>query len=394
MARTAQFQMPARVALVAALLLLPAATLYNALVPPPHLGIYFLQLFGVTNDLPITLSAHAITSGEFQKAFASRAGEKIPLRPLLIRFNNQILYSLFHEIRPRSILEGAHGHLFETRYMTDYCSRTDADARTYAEAMIPVLRDIQAYYRSRGAVFVYAISPSKVAAMPDYFVGVPGTLPCPNSVATRLNSTVEYAQRVRDAGIATLDLATMLRDARQAYPIDLFSPGGSHWNDLGAAIATNAVIAAINAQLTGPPLRSIPSNYAMSHDPVGADVDVINVLALLFPPRDFAVPKIAFAADCPATPTSTLPAAIVGSSFMHHTVEFMERGACMGNLKLYFYYRNMLLGGLPYRILKQGLDADDLAKLRDMKIVVLEENESQIGRSGYPQAFHDLLLAK
>jgi alginate O-acetyltransferase complex protein AlgJ len=220
-------------------------------------------------------------------------------------------------------------------------------------------------------------------------------MPCPNSEATRLGSTTEYAKRVADAGIVTLDLATTLRDARSNFPIDLFSPGGSHWNDLGGAIASNAVIGAINAQLPGPPpLRTIPLNYTMSHNPVGADVDATNLMALLFPPLNFATPKIAFAPNCPTTSTSTLPAAIVGSSFMHHTIEFMERGACMSDLKLYFYYRNMLLGGLPYRILKQEPDAEDFVRLRDMKIVVLEENESQIGRSGYPQAFRDMLLAK
>src|SRR5207302_8281550 len=135
---------------------------------------------------------------------------------------------------------------------------------------------------------------------------------------------------------------------RHAFPIDLFPQGGTHWNDLGGAIATRAVIAAINEQVTGVPLRSIPLNYAMSHDPAGGDRDLVNLLALLFPPLDYAVPRIAFAADCRSTSTSTQPAAIVGSSFMHHTIEFMERGACMTDLKLYFYFKNMLLGGLPY----------------------------------------------
>jgi alginate O-acetyltransferase complex protein AlgJ len=390
MARSGLLQAAARFALIGFLLLLPAVTLWNSLIPPPNLGFYILSLAGVTADLPLTLSARSIIDGDFQKAIASRVAAKIPVRPLLIRLNNQFLYSLFHEIRPRTIAEGAGGELFEVSYLADYCSRKEADAQTYAERMIPILRDIQSFYRARRAVFVYAISPSKVAAMPEYFVG---TMPCPSSVATRQRSNAEYAQRLRDAGIATLDMASLVRDARPAFPIALFPRGGTHWNDLGAAIATRAIIDAVNQQVSGQPLQSFGLNYTILREPLGSDRDLINLLALLFPPVSYAVPKLTFNAECSKTPTSVVPAAIVGTSFMHQPVEFLERGACMSDLRFYFYLKNALLGGLPYRAFKWGLDAADLAQLRDMKILVLEENESIIGRSGYAQALRDILMS-
>jgi alginate O-acetyltransferase complex protein AlgJ len=389
MARSGLLQAAARVALIGFLLLLPAVTLWNSLIPPPNLGFYILSLAGVTADPPLTLSARSIIDGDFQKAIASRVAAKIPVRPLLIRLNSQILYSLFREIRPQDIVEGTGGHLFEMRYLIDYCARTDADAQTYAEKMIPILRDIQTYYRARDAVFVYAISPSKAAAMSAH---VTGTIPCPNSAATRQRSTSDYARRLSDAGITTLDLATLVRDAGPRSPVELFPPGGTHWNELGAAIATRALIGAINEQVTGAPLRSFELTYTMSRQPLGSDRDLVDLISLLFPPVSYSVPRLMRSTECPQTPTSTVRTAIVGSSFMHTPSEMLEREACLSDLKMYFYLRRGLFGGLPYRWYKWNLDAADLAPLREAKIVVLEENESEVGRSGYPPVLRDLLL--
>jgi len=375
-----------RWAFIGALLLLPGVTLYNALIPPPHLGVYFLPLFGVTKELPLALSLQSISSGEYQKAIASRASEKIPIRPLLIRLNNQVRYSLFHELQP-SIGEGAKGELFETHYMVDYCYRKETDARDYAAQMIPILRDIQSYYRSRGRAFVYMISPSKIGAMPDYFEGA---MPCPNSVAIRKHSIEEYAQRLRDAGIVTLDTATMIRDARSAYPVDLFARGATHWNELGAGIATRAIVDAVNAQLTGKQLQSFDLTYTMSNEPVGSDRDLVNLLTLVFPPVSYSVPKLTLGNTCPQEPTSS-GFAIVGTSFMHIPADLLARESCMPDLKFYFYLRRGLFGGAPHRFYKWDLEPAELTPLRDAKVMVLEENESNIARSGYPPVLRDLL---
>jgi hypothetical protein len=83
---------------------------------PPLFGIsfrlrisvfYVLPLYGVTTELPLALSIRSIIDGDLQKALASRMSEKIPLRPLLVRVNNQVLYSLFHELGSHSVAEGA-----------------------------------------------------------------------------------------------------------------------------------------------------------------------------------------------------------------------------------------------------------------------------------------------
>jgi hypothetical protein len=59
----------------------------------------------------------------------------------------------------------------------------------------------------------------------------------------------------------------------------------------------------------------------------------------------------------------------------------------------YFRGRRLQSGGLPYRSLTQQVEAAQLAELRAKKIVILEENEAAIARSGYPPVLRDVLLS-
>jgi hypothetical protein len=48
-------------------------------------------------------------------------------------------------------------------------------------------------------------------------------------------------------------------------------------------------------------------------------------------------------------------------------------------------------GGVPYHLLKLNLDDADLAPLRDVKVLVLEENERFVARSAYVNILRDVL---
>jgi hypothetical protein len=56
---------------------------------------------------------------------------------------------------------------------------------------------------------------------------------------------------------------------------------------------------------------------------------------------------------------------------------------CLYALNLYYYARLGRFGGVPYRELQRNLGEGDLAALRNVKLMIIEENESLIGRSNY-----------
>jgi hypothetical protein len=394
MASTRQSSKKVRARLIGFLLLVPLTCAWNLGVTLLHRGPFIIvppRLSGFTVPLPLTWSAQAVISGEFQKALAARAAELIPLRSVLIRLNNQIMFTVFDKVSVNTVLVGAHGQLIEPRYVEDYCTRTDSATQSYADQMVPLLKDIQAYYRSRGAVFVYVITPSKAVQMPEDFVQL---MPCPSTESVRQHSTAEYVQRLREAGIAMADAASPVHEAKTQFPIPLFPQGGIHWNSLGSAIGTRAVIAAINQQMPEDPIPTIRLDYVMSNGLDQEDRDLAELIDVLFPPESYSVPVLNLNTTCATSGMHRTPLSIVGGSFMHKVANLLGRGGCVADVQLYFYLRVGVFGGTPYHLLRGELDPSDLTRLRDAKILVLEENESNIGRSEYPAAFRQVLLGK
>jgi len=92
------------------LLLLPLAVAWNLAVAPnyPALALNIgPKLGGVTYEAPVILSWSSLRDGSFQKAVASRVTEAMPIRPLLIRLNNEIRFALFGELTAPHVFRGA-----------------------------------------------------------------------------------------------------------------------------------------------------------------------------------------------------------------------------------------------------------------------------------------------
>src|SRR5882757_4168608 len=98
------------------LLALPLASAWNLAVAPsyPALAIKIgPRLGGVTYDAPVILSWSSLRDGSFQKAVSSRVTDAMPVRPLLIRINNEIRFELFGELTAPQVVRGAKGQLIE-----------------------------------------------------------------------------------------------------------------------------------------------------------------------------------------------------------------------------------------------------------------------------------------
>ncbi len=93
----------------------------------------------------------------------------------------------------------------------------------------------------------------------------------------------------------------------------------------------------------------------------------------------------------PTSSARNLDIAIVGDSFSHLPGSILVEQNCLARLNVYYYGKTGLFGGVPYHVLKRNLGDADLAPLRDVKVLILEENESLIGKSSYFDAVHAIV---
>lgn len=389
MSRLTSFHPAIRAACCLFLLALPALTAWNLANPQSAIKVG-PKLVGVTRQPELNWTASALIDGSLQKVITSRVTEALPIRPLLVRFNNELRFELFGDITMSGIVHGANGHLIEQPYLDEYCGRTESMAQDRAKAIIPKLKDIQAYYRSHNAVFFYVITPSKVAHLPEYFVK-PGQ--CPSTEAARAKFIPEYARLLREAGIAVVDTATFIHSLKGKYEIDLFPQGGSHWNEIGGARAATLIAEEINRQAGRVLAQPFTFTYKISGVTQGVDRELADLLNVFFPPLAYLTPKVTFepSVSCADHPSAKLNVSVVGSSFTHLPAEILARYNCLSELNVYFYLTQSRHGGFPYRKLQSDLKQSDLLRLRDAKIFILEENESFVGQSGYIQTVRELL---
>jgi hypothetical protein len=367
------------------LLALPLATAWNLAVAPQHPSLAVRigpKLGGVTRDAPVVLSWAALRDGSFQKAVSSRVTDAMPVRPLLIRVNNEIRFELFGELTAPQVVRGAKGQLIERSYLEEYCARTEGQGATLAADIIPKLKDIQNFYRARGGIFVYLVTPSKAAHLPEYFVD---RVPCPSTQAARAELVPQYVGLLRQAGIDVVDTATLIHSLKGAYEVELFPQGGVHWNDIGGARAVTALVDDINRQAGREMVPPFSFTYSLSGVSSGVDRDLVDLLNVFFPPLSYLTPKVKFqtALPCAQSPARSIDAALVGSSFSHLPGQILIEDNCLSQLNVYYYMHLGRFGGVPYHELQRDLKEADLARLRDARIVILEENESFVARTGY-----------
>ena len=374
----------ARAAFCAFLALLPLGTAWNLVVGQiyPSLSLKVgPTLSGVTYDTAVVFSWEQIREGKLQKALASRVTAAMPIRPLLIHVNNEVRYQLFGELTAPHVVRGAKGQLIERSYLNDYCSRTEGMGLRLAADILPKLQDIQNYYERHGGIFVYLVSPSKVAHLPEYFVNY---VPCPSTPAARASLLPDYIGALQQSGIHVVDAASLIHSLKGSYPFDLFPQGGVHWNDVGGALAVSALVEAINQQAGREIIPPFKFTYTMS-GARGADRELVDLLNVFFPPLGYQTPKVSFQPSIPCTesPARQLDVAMVGSSFGHLPARIMAEANCLDGLRFYYYAFLGRFGGVPFRELQRNLKESDLLPLRDAKVMILEENESFVDRAGY-----------
>lgn len=378
-----------RFAVCALLLPLPLLSAWNLAVAPDRQIKIGPRLGGVTNEVPLVLSWSALRDGSLQKAVAHRVTEAFPLRPMLIRINNEVRFELFGEVTAPHVVRGAKGHLIERSYLDDYCSLNEGMGAKLAADNIPKLRDIQNYYRARGGIFIYVVSPSKAAHLPEYFVD---RVPCASTQAARAQLLGQYVGALEGAGINVLDTASLIHSLKGAYEFDLFPQGGVHWNDVGGARAVSAIVAEINRQAGRELVPPFTFTYTLS-SARGADRELVDLLNVFFPPLGYLTPKVQYAqgASCADHPAHALDIAMVGSSFSHLPASILIEHNCLTALKFHYYAKLGRFGGVPYREQARNLTDADLAPLRDAKIVILEENESFAARTGYTNVLREVV---
>jgi hypothetical protein len=380
---------------------LMVANVWNAIVADtwPKLRLRSAQpLWGVAPPPPAPVGLTAFLSGETQKAVSSAVGQRQPIFPLAVRTKNQFLYSVLGVSGAPGITIGRERRLFETFYIGEFCRRGAAPDPAAVDAWAARLRAIQDAVEAKGKAFVFIITPSKANIYSRY---LPAKAKCPALAVGGGDKLTSYRAALEAHDVAYVDGVAVTRAALPDYPVDLFSPGGTHWNVLGAALSTRALTRRLNMRKPGA-LPIYDFDWRLREELDGADIDLLRLLNLLWTdwrfPSASVVGRNAGACDGPPKIFAA------GGSFLIEVLADLADAPCGARVDYWHYMKGPTPGEFVRwrRIANSAADfaqpLDDTVVtdsafeggLAEAGVVVLEENESVIGEMGQAR---DLLAA-
>ena len=369
-----------------------ALLLLNLLLPALGRGSMKLApaLIGVTIPEKPRATWAAVLHGDYQASYARLIGTRMPLYPTAVRLRNQVQYSLFGVTTIQLMMIGQGPSLFETPYSEEYCSRSVAGWHATAEVWAARIREMQDIEERRGKVFLYVLTPSKVAQYPQI---MPAGYTCPASAADRAGFTPAWVATLRSAGVHVADTTAVMQAAHGAYPFAMYPASGAHWNAVGAALSQQRVLAELDRLDPKGGFTPFAYTWHMIRHAVGIDNDLANLLNLLWHFPAAPAPVVDVQPAPAPQPCPDTHVVIVGGSFSHATLEYLAKGTCNPPATEYEYWRAYTLSWGQYGLnLHVGVDeAGRDAAILAADVLVYEENEQVVPNPLHGHALWEFL---
>jgi hypothetical protein len=249
----------------------------------------------------------------YQPALEQYLTENLGFRPYLVRFRNQLLYSLFRVAKSHDIVVGQRQVLFQPAPIASYLGK---DRLPAAEIRFRVrrLRAVQRALARRGVQLLFVLAPNKARYQPE-------DLPVPQHPAPGTVTNYDlFTRAMHSDSVALLDLIPVFAHWKSTKPYPLFPRDGIHWSGYGATLAADTLLRQLEklSNLRFPTVRTVaPPRIARKiQDLRGTDNDLGWLLNVMYPaaPTPLAYRQLAFD---PPGPGQTRPSALfVGDSFV------------------------------------------------------------------------------
>lgn len=319
--------------------------------------------------------------GKFQKKFERWFLIRHGLFGFLLRASNEITYRVFGQISPNyksTILLGHENQLFQPMYLDAFNRRKEID-KEQIETKSTNLSEMQSELKKRGIASTLVISSNLLELYPEL-------IPEAFTASDRLERKSNYEAMLpllEEKGVDIVDAHQLLIEEKQNYDFRFFEPTASHWNSVGACLATKALVSRLEV-LLGKALTPVNcSQIVMEDRPKEEDMDLLEITNLLFPEKVLKPAPYVESVKTEEKTTFYKPRVLfVGTSF---SITLARRLAYFGvteDVSLFFYYNKVQRKREPMRQLERHR-IDWEKELAKYDAIVVEANVSRLNVAGF-----------
>jgi len=326
-------------------------------------------------------SRSAFLSEQYQRSFESWLSRNIGFRAYFVRTDNQINFSLFHEISSNyasPLVLGKDNVLFEKLYI-DALNGDGYVSDKNLRRITRRVRRLQELLEKRGVTLLIFLTPSKAGIYPEK---IPPQYLSPDRPPDEQSNYARLASMLKESDVNLLDARALLQEWKNTAEQPLFARGGTHWTQLTACRVSESLMDRLRPLAPEiPALRCTPLESRSVPDPFDRDLaDLCNLRdssplyeTLLYPAVE---PNLS---DPPPGRPKML---FVGGSFLWSVFFYLDAFQVYSERDMFYYYsrRFHYPGNIVTPINRKELNWDD--DVFGHQFIVIEVNEANIQNLG------------
>lgn len=293
----------------------------------------------VISDEKPKLSGRDWFSGEYQRLSDDYNNDHWALKESMVRFNNQLYFDLFKQIRVNGFVLGKEDYIFSESYIFSAFG-DDLVPEEKVMSLLQKARVLQDTLEKKGIKLLLVYAPGKGAYCKEF---VQDKYVHPVKI-TNHDVFVKHSVRL---GINHLDLYDWFNQLKPTAKYPLFPKFGHHWSYYGACLASDIIIKHIE-KLTGRDLPDVSWNKVDEVDSSRSrDADVLKSMNLLNnPPQNMklAYPELLFENDSLKNSTRVLT---ISDSYWYDQVYMGVPRNCFAGGQFWYYNNKVIPSPIP-----------------------------------------------
>ncbi|HOZ29332.1 MAG TPA: hypothetical protein PLL66_00275 [Bacteroidales bacterium] len=181
------------------------------------------------------ISIKSIWNETYQDSCIKYIEENIGFHNFLVRFNNQMIFSVLRESPIKGPVIGKDGVLFEESYIISYLGRTfigDEEIENNTNNLLAT----QEILKTKGVNLIIIFSPGKASYYPEL-------IPDKYKPSKKSKNNYEaYMENFNKKGINIIDLNSYIVSMKDTATYEIYCDLGAHWTIWAASIAMDTVI--------------------------------------------------------------------------------------------------------------------------------------------------------
>lgn len=321
-------------------------------------------------------------NGSFQDENNKYLEQHIGFRNYLIRFNNQINFTLFKQTNAEGVIVGQKSELFEEDYIKEYVGQYYIGDSVWLQKA-KKLKAVQDTLSRLGKSLVVIFEPDKASFYPELLPSKYGDL------KKSVSNYDEFSKQLKVAGVNVLDLNQYFISIKGKSEYPLFAKCGTHWSYYGSVLAADTTLKYLESLLRVdlPDMRIVRNE--VPDIPRHPDYDIGLALNLMYPipqPKT-ANPILGFMKG----PGKTRPhVLVVGDSFYFNWLNNHIPAETFSSCDFWYYNKNIIRSDGSKAGVASDLDLRSEVMKRDVIMIMVTGRFMHAFSWGFDEQLYDL----